>query len=167
MQEEWAPIEGFPGYTISNFGGVRKEGTRDPVQSPVQYGILTVGLRREDDPKVYRRAIPLLVARAFLPDPPIITFDTPIHLDGDRSNSRADNLMWRPRWFAIQFHKQFKHSRFEDWSARIMVLETGEVFDTIQQAARTHGLLETSIYASLCHPGDWVYPKGYHFLYTD
>lgn len=165
MQEEWVHIPEFPGYTINNFGDVETvEGYR-LVHSPVQYDVPTVGLRQ--DRRTHRRAVPLLVAKAFLDDP---TFDgevAPIQLDGDRRNCRADNLMWRPLWFAIKFHKEKRETKFPNWKQPIILVETGEKFKTIQQASSALGLLEIGIYATLAHPGDWAFPTGQHFVYAD
>lgn len=166
MDEEWVHIPEFPGYMVSNYGQVRKPDDRLLTLSPVQYNIPTVGLRVPDDNRTYRRSVPLLVAEAFV-DREHEGFDVPIHLDGDRSNARADNLKWRPRWFAILFHKQCAATKFPNWKAPIVLVETGETFLTIQDACVKYGLLEMSIHTCLWNPDDWVYPYGYHFIYAD
>jgi len=167
MQEEWVHIPDFPGYMISNHGRVSHPDGRILVNSPVQYNIPTVGLRLDGDPKVYRRAVPLLVAAGFLPEPDREDFDTPIHLDGDRSNPRADNLAWRPRWFAIQFHKDRRHTDYPNWQAPIILVETGEKFPTVHEAAQTYGELEKGIHSCLINPRDAVWPHGHHYVYAD
>src|SRR3954463_11128186 len=105
-QMEFKPIDGFPGYSISSYGRVRNDETdRILALTRNQHGVVQVGLMR--DGLQYKRGVALLVARAFLDPPAIETFDTPINLDGDRCNNHIDNLMWRPRWFAVKFHQQF------------------------------------------------------------
>lgn len=167
MQEEWVHIPEFPGYMISNYGEVMKPDGHLLVKSPVQYNVPTVGLRLAGDNRTHRRAVPLLVAQAFLEDCPFDGEVAPIHLDGDRSNARADNLMWRPLWFAIKFHKEKRATKFPNWKARITSVEEGVTFNTIQEASSYYGLLEIAINACLMHPEDWAYPLGMHFVYTD
>ena len=64
-----------------------------------------VGLFR--DQEQYKRSVALLVAKAFLKQPSEF-FDTPINLNGDRLDNQVINLMWRPRWFAIKYNRQFR-----------------------------------------------------------
>lgn len=165
MLEEWLQIEDFPDYYISNYGRVKSEiSNRNLMWSPIQYGIPTVGLMR--DGKQWRRSVPVLVAKTFLPPPLREDFDTPIHLDGDRSNPRADNLMWRPRWFAVNFHKQRTTSPYPNWNRDIQLVETGEVFDNPSQIAEKYGLLEDAIHKAILN-GTEVFPQGYTFRFLD
>lgn len=165
MQEEWLPIDGFDEYVLSNYGTVRNELTgRTMTRSPVQYGMLTVAMMRGG--VQIRRSIGTLVAQHFLPAPEREDFNTPIHLDGDRANCRVDNLMWRPRWFAINFHLERRHGPFDGWSRDIRLLETGEVFDTLKHPAEKYGLLEREIHRSLTN-GTIVYPQGFRFIFIE
>ncbi len=103
MTEIWRPIEAFPGYSVSDHGRIRADKSGRILQLNLnQYGLVQVGLMREG--VQYHRSVPLLVARAFL-EPPFEPFDTPINLDGDRHNNHVDNLVWRPRWFAIRYNQ--------------------------------------------------------------
>src|SRR5262245_2607454 len=98
--EMWAPIEDFPDYSVSNQGRIRSDRfDRVLAVSLTQYGLVQVGLRRGHTQ--HNRSVPLLVAKAFVPEVPG-PFDTPINLNGDREDNRAANLKWRPRWFAIR-----------------------------------------------------------------
>jgi hypothetical protein len=106
--EVWRTIYEFPRYSISNEGRVRNDDTGRLMRlSHNQYNILYVGLvsgRRQ-----YKRSVAVLVAEAFLPDyERTEPFDTPIHLNGDKADCRAHNLMWRPFWFAVKYHRQFQ-----------------------------------------------------------
>jgi hypothetical protein len=108
--EVWRQIYEFPGYSVSNMGRVRNDETgRIMALSRNQYGIVNVGLVLGR--KQYKRSVALLVADAFLPTWESEVFTSPIHLNGDRSDCRAENLMWRPRWFAAKYHRQFKTGR--------------------------------------------------------
>src|SRR4051794_2006535 len=137
--EIWREIPDFPGYSVSNMGRVRNDDTRRIMAlSRNQYGILYVGLTygREQ----FKRSVAVLVADHFLPTFESDAFDTPIHLNGDRSDCRAENLMWRPRDFAIRFHKQFRNDRILV-KKTIEDLKTGERFRNSMAVAQRFGLL--------------------------
>src|SRR3954452_2344535 len=123
---EWVPIRGFPGYSVNPLGQVRNDSTDRILNTRInQYGVPYVGMMREFRQCI--RSLPLLVATAFLPEPNEI-FDTPINLDGDRSNCNVDNLMWRPRWYAIYYVNQFKERYVNPIEAPVRAVETEEVF---------------------------------------
>src|SRR5690348_13611375 len=108
--EVWRQIYEFPAYSVSNMGRVRNDDTgRIMAMSRNQFGIVNVGL--VVGRKQYKRSVALLVAEAFLPTWESEVFTSPIHLNGDREDCRAENLMWRPRWFAIKYHRQFRTGR--------------------------------------------------------
>lgn len=140
---DWEIIPEFPDYSVSAFGKVRNEITgRVLAMTQNQHGILHVGLMR--DGRQHKRAVALLVARMFLPAPEPDTFDTPINLDGDRGHCVVDNLMWRPRWFAVRYHKQF-FSNQRGFVKPIVEIHTGERFKTSWDAATKYGLLDREI----------------------
>lgn len=140
--EEWRQVGDFPGYSISSAGRVRNDDTgRIMALSRNQAGVIHVGLTKSL--RQYKRSVAVLVACYFL-DPPRLNFDTPIHLDGDRDNCEADNLMWRPRWFAIKYHQQFENNR-RGYHSPIREISTGEEFETSWQAAVKYGLLDRDI----------------------
>lgn len=163
MDEKWLTVEEFPDYVVSNYGEVYNGNTgRILSENLVQYGIPTVGLYQ--DGKQYRRSVPVLVALAFLDAPPYNPLQkyAPIHLDGDRQNCRADNLMWRPRWFAVNYHRERLQTSFPNWTAPFECRNTGEIFEHPRDAAMKYGLLETHIHMSVIY-GKPVYPGDYHF----
>ena len=91
------------------------------------------------------------MAKAFLP-PPSDVFDTPINLDGNRFNCAVDNLMCRPRWFAVRYNQQFTHGRYDRPLGRpVTAIETGEVFPDSFLAACRYGLLERDLVLSIEH----------------
>lgn len=136
----------FPGYSVSDAGSVRNDETERILLPQVnQHGIVNVGLTKN---KVqYKRALSILVAEAFVLRPSF-TFDTPINLDGDRRNNRADNLLWRPRWFATKYYQQFQQTH-PCFSRKVQNIETGEVFNTSWEAALTLGALDRDIAFSI------------------
>lgn len=161
MQEEWMQLEEFPDYAVSNYGYVQNTARgRSISRSAVQYGMMTVAMML--DGRQYRRSIATLVAQAFLPPPPREDFNTPIHLDGDRKNCRADNLAWRPRWFAIAYHQEKRSTYYDKWTRDFRLEQTGEVFDNIRVPSQKYGLLERDIHLSLVN-GGYAAPHGYSF----
>lgn len=148
--EDWVPIQGFPGYSVSTLGQVRRDSSGRILRIKVnQYGVPYVGLMREWDQR--QRSLGLIVARAFIPNSSDI-FDTPINLDGDRFNCAVDNLMWRPRWFAVKYNQQFTHGRYErPIEAPVRAIETGEVFPDSFVASCRYGVLERDLVLSIEH----------------
>lgn len=139
----WTKLGAFPDYEIDPFGNVRRLKSGRPVAVTFnQQGVPMVGLSR--DLKQHRRSLALMVATQFLDRPPNSRFDTPIHLDGDRSNCSAENLMWRPRWFAIKYHQQF-HNNLRGFVVPVFEMETGETFKTSWEAALKYGLIDREI----------------------
>jgi hypothetical protein len=144
---DWVPVEGFPGYSINPLGQVAKDSTgRLLIPRYNQYGVPYVGLMREW--QQCSRSLPRLVARAFLPAPSDI-FDTPIQLDGDRSNCRADNLMWRPRWYAVQYNRQFDDRYDHPINSPVRERHDRERFPNSLAAACRYGLLEREVVLSI------------------
>lgn len=142
--EEWRDIEEFPGYAVSDEGRILNDHfNRLMTQNANQQGIMFVGLMR--DGRQYKRSVALLVAEAFLAPPPREDFDTPINLDGDRSNNFATNLEWRPRWFAIKYHAQFNVETPFGFKQAVEILQTGEIFDNVRDCVTKYGLLEKEV----------------------
>lgn len=143
---DWAPIPDFPGYSVNYLGEVRNDDTGGRLlvltMNRSRNGLVQVGLMK--DGTQYKRGVALLVANAFLDPPAIPTFDTPINLDGDRTNNHVENLMWRPRWFAIKYHSQF-HQERRGFADPIVDVDTGEIFHDSFAAAKKYGLLDREI----------------------
>lgn len=140
---DWRNIASFPGYSVSTEGGVRNDDTGRNLKLLVnQRGIVYVGLtsRRVQ----YQRAVSMLVAEAFLPQPRHASFGSPINLDGNRHNNMADNLLWRPRWFARQYFHQFQTSPL-GFHHPIEEIDTREEFKSSWEAATKYGLLDLDI----------------------
>lgn len=147
FENEWAPVQGFPGYSVNPLGQVRKDSTGRILHTRLnQTGVPYVGLMREWRQCI--RSLPRLVATAFLPVPSEI-FDTPINLDGDRTNCSVDNLMWRPRWYAIYYVNQFKDRYNNPIEVPVRALETHEVFSDSLAAGCRYGILEREVVLSV------------------
>lgn len=161
--ESWAQIEEFPDYSVSTLGHVRNDVTgRMMALTRNQQNILHVGLTvgREQ----HRRSVVRLVALAFLEPSGNENFDTPIHLDGDHSNCSVDNLMWRPRWFAIKYHMQFKPGGAQPTLVPIVDINTGEKFANSMEACVEYGLLNEEVVLSLIN-GSFTWPTYQYFAF--
>lgn len=168
----WREIEEFPGYSVSDTGLVRNDQTGLLLGRTLNgSGVAYVNMTR--DRVHHNRAIARLVAEAFLPPPKFTTFDTPINLDGDRTRLEVTNLMWRPRWFAVKYHQQFK----KIWSSSdaVVDIETEKRFKTSMEAAMTYGLLALDIfewclqynyYLEQNVPGVWPTDQRFRFVHT-
>lgn len=157
--EEWQEIDEFPGYAVSNRGRVMNMKTDlIKIQSVNQQGIPHVIMNKEGKP--FRREVIRLVAHTFLKPHDQSHFDTPINLDGERLNNDIDNLVWRPRWFAVRYHQQFKRP-IPFGSTGKFQIESGEEFDSVRDLAKTHGLLEKEIIMA-AHNAVPVFPHWFH-----
>lgn len=137
VRELWVELDEFPNYSVSNMGEVVNIKTGTPIKpSRNQNNVPKVTLQKQRIATTISLAV--LVATTFVPGK-IDYYDTPIHLDGNRSNCRADNLVWRPRWYAIKYHRQFMMDDFYRSSMRVQDVETGLIFDTPREAALYFG----------------------------
>ncbi len=158
--EEWKPVLDFPGYSISRSGELRKDSSGRILAYKVnQYGVIYVGLMREH--RQHQRSLALLVASAFIPRP-FGPMDTPIHLDGDRYNNSVDNLVWRPRWFAVFYNRQFKIPYDNPFLVPIVDLATDREYKDSFDCAKIHGLLERDVVLSILNR-TYVWPTYQQF----
>lgn len=157
--EQWKAIPGF-NYSVSDRGQIRSDKTgRILAVNKNQYGVPQVGMMREGEQ--YHRSVPLLVARAFIKSPSE-AFDTPINLDGDRDNNHVDNLMWRPRWFAVKYNRQFRDPYEYPIMVRLEDIKTLEISENSFECAKRYGLLEEDIVLSILN-NTYVWPTFQEF----
>lgn len=145
--EEWVPLQEFPGYSASDLGRIRND-KRGTLLTPVKQklGYQYVGLIR--DGQQVQRALGKLIAETFVPRPNgYVVFDTVIHLNGERRNCQALNLMWRPRWFALAFMHQFQIGLRE--LPPVHNLTTGEVTEDPRDLVVRDGILLNQIVRSI------------------
>jgi hypothetical protein len=161
--EHWTQLSEFPNYSISDHGRVRNDDTGRFMALLVnQMGNVHVGLTK--GLTQYKRSVPLLVARTYLPTPPE-SFDTPVHLDGDTTNNHFENLVWRPRWFAIKYKLQFSNGK-RGFRVPIRERETKREFANGWEAATTYGLIDREIMQAV-HNLTWVWPTYQVFEVID
>ena len=164
MNEDWASLEtlGFPGYEISNEGRVRNARTEKLLKlSANQYGVVRIGLMKPEESKQITLSLPRLVATMFVTGKSA-QFNTPINLDGDRENNRADNLMWRPRWFAVRYSTQFEENDKAMFRNTIYDVETCDEYKDSREAMIKHGLLEEDVLKSIVN-GSPCFPTWQRF----
>lgn len=154
--EQFRHIPGFPTYRISSFGRVLNHLGIPMALVPNPEGIITVGLYA--DHKQHRRSVKVLVARAFVPGETLM-FNTPIQLDGDYENCRADNIVWRPRWFAWRYTRQFRVEYDWYYAGPIIDRTNNVVYENILAAAVETGSLCEHIHRAVMG-GYRVFPNG-------
>lgn len=158
----------LPAYSVSDEGDVRNDASlRNLAQSVTASGVRKVSLN-DSDGKRRTLGVAHLVATNFV-EGETTTFDTVINLDGDRSNNRAENLMWRPRWFAVAYHRQFSRVPV---GGHCVCFDTEEIFPRPIDAAMKYGLMEIDIVQSCFRTEEVAYrgqsgvwPTGYEFMW--
>jgi hypothetical protein len=143
---KWQELDEFPDYAVNTLGEVHNIKTGMPRRTSInQQGIVKISLYRGRE--LITRSVAVMVAEAFC-DGYTDLFNTPIHLDGDRVNCRADNLMWRPRWYAVQYHRQFGYEAFHNSEIDILEINSNQVYHSTKHAAMNLGLYFNDIYNS-------------------
>ena len=157
--EEWRKIPGYDDrYSASSEGRIRNDKTGRIMkthdnQNGQECLILTVGGVK------YSCRVSRLVLLAFYGEPEGDEFEA-AHLDGDYFNNRLDNLQWMTRKELVNL--TFRRGTRVPRSRRaVRVVETGEVYPSIREAARELNLWPECIRA--CLKGKYETTGGYHF----
>lgn len=147
---QWLPIERFSNYTVNRDGQVRNNTTKRILKPQINQARVVYVVMIDDWGARKNVALANLVARIFL-FPPHRTFEnpTPIHLDGDHRNCSADNLEWRPRWYALEYTRQFKNPFPSPLRRPLRAQGTDEVFSCSLDAAMRYGLREYDVVRSI------------------
>lgn len=151
MRTVWKTIPEFEKYEVNQYGEFVNARTDHPIKTfRTQSGHAKISIY--DKSGILRtRSAGVIVASLFLEEPPE-EFDTVIHLDGDYMNCAAHNLMWRPRWFAIRYHKQFNFDSFHTGYAHPTLIQdrdTGKRYSSIKEVCTTEGLYYFDVYKSI------------------
>jgi hypothetical protein len=117
------------------------------------------------DGQQWHRSVPLLVAKAFITQTSG-AFDTPINLDGNRHNNYVENLVWRPRWFAIKYNRQFREPYDLPLMTPLVDLKTGEISVNSRECFKQYGLLEQDLVLSVLNR-TYVWPTYQEFGFVD
>lgn len=175
MNERWKRIEGFEDYEVSDHGCIRRGRF---LLAPSRTADGTLKINMSQNGVLTTRSLKTLVAEAFVPNqrpeipmevdifgdrivvPEQKPWTTPILLDGDPANCHYMNIMWRPRWFAWKYKRQFNEPVPRTYDIDVVNLTTGTTYYNVQQAGIEHGVLWRDIYHSIL-TGDFVFPTGH------
>ena len=165
IDQIWAEIEEFPNYEISNWGLIYNKRRKSVMQSSLTtHGHVKISLVNWTGR--YTRSVALLVAEAFVPSPDSLC-DTVVILDGVLTNVMAENLVWRPQWYAWKYVRQFKVIQpIHYHNLQVDNVQTGASYPSIIDAARKEGLLFDDIWRST-YTGLRTYPNNYTFIITE
>lgn len=149
MLEEFREVEEFPDYEVSEFGLIRNAHTKH-VNGTYNNGsdVLQVSMRRGGRPHI--RAVHIVVARAFLDPHPDEGRFVPWHIDRDWQNCAADNLEWKPLWWAARIARQDKQIEPRDYRP-IRHVKSGQEYDNALECARAIGGLEDLVLLTAQH----------------
>ena len=147
MRTEWRNVEGFQDYIVSNDGQVKN--TKRNVLMSLRLnkeGFAMVNFSR--DKQIHTRSVARVVANAFLEPPISRAYNSIIHLNGDKADCRALNIMWRPRWYTIRYHQMF-----EEMPARVGVYipELDKYYYSLREFCTTYGLVESWTYLDIAN----------------
>lgn len=163
--EQWLTIEEFPTYEVSDRGQVANLGTGRILKQTLNHvtGLYWVGLRKHL--QQHTRSTHRLVAEAFLhPAPGPAREFVPVHINGDKSDNRAENLVWKSLSFSRELNNQ--RTRSYPLSTRtIRCIETGELFEDSREAAEAVDGLERYIVQAAGQGSSMSY-RGYHWEFS-
>lgn len=151
--DEWIALEEFPDYEICRRGLIRNKKTqRVRKVAPNAQGVIKVLLMKEK--KQYTRSVAKLVATTFIREPE--EGEVVVHKDEDHANVSADNLEWKPRWFAQE--RAYQSKRDEPLRlGKIMMDATGVVYDSALECAKAIDGIEKYIILCAGNPGESIY----------
>lgn len=169
---EWKPIPGYH-YSVSSDGKIKNDLTQKLIR-PCRTGrggeYQAVALRNENGVKKFY--VHRLVAQAFLENPN--SKEQVNHIDGDKTNNDANNLEWvtGSENQIHRFHvlgkcttpdhlKKLRNAARKATSEKVRCVETGEIFQSQSEAAKSLGLSICAINACVC--GRNKTAGGYHW----
>ena len=169
--ENWALIEDFPPYAVSDLGSVMNTETgvflTPYLNSTKQGASVIVNLR---GPGVQTtRALRRLVAEAFVPQfepDPHHLFDTPVLKDGDHWNVVSYNIAWRPRWFAMRYSRTMAQSWIRLPTPPVICVETGVTYSSVVAAAIENCENPRDIFNSAGEMNSYVFPFRHSYRFV-
>lgn len=163
--DTWAPIDGFPNYGVSTSGQVANLDTERLISvSYNREGVAKVTLVGEDGRK-YCRSLGLLIVNTFTPHHSPL-FTNVVHLNGDRTDLRIENLVLRPHWFAVLYNRQFKPGYKVGYNAPIRDRDTGIEYPNSMAVSTTFGVLDREIFVSILNR-TYLFPTNQMFEFVE
>lgn len=163
MKTVWKDIPGFGDrYAVSNTGYVSNKATGRVLKSwSDNNGYQKVALCQNGYCK--QMFVHRLVATAFV-DKKDDNLEVN-HKDGDKSNNSADNLEWCTRSENLAHSYRVLHRKRNGGRPRVKVLcvETGEVFDSIADAAKAKSVNKSNLHAVVSPKSYKKTCGGYHW----
>ena len=159
--EKWVTIRNFPDYEINTNGRIRNIKTGRMLKTSINHnGYETVCLRKNKTQ--YTKRVHRLVVESFYDnDCPELDVN---HIDGNKTNNSIDNLEYCTRKENIKHaikNKLFIPNDFGKSRIKILVIETGETYDSINECGRNLGIDPSFIKQYFL--GKVKSCKGYHF----
>lgn len=162
MREEWRQMVGHPKFLVSNFGRISNKKGKIYATWINHEGYEQVCLCENNHKFVVK--VHQEVAKAFIPSvegKPIIN-----HIDGVKTNNRIENLEW------TTYSMNVKHAlaiglakKPEPVRRMVRCVETGEVFESLQQAGEKTKAIASHI--SACCTGERKTTGGLHWEYVN
>jgi hypothetical protein len=160
IDEQWAAIEGYPDYAISNYGHV-KSLRSDRILKPREnsYGLQRVVLYKDREPHDFY--VHHLVAAAFLDE-----YQPGMQVRHRNEQKKSDNNVYNLRFrYGHRMGQLVKHPTPPGQIRRVMIIETQMIFKTVSDCANYIGGSPSSIYRVL--RGDRPSHLGYTFQYVE
>lgn len=158
MDEElWREWPRDPRVKVSNKGNVVS--CKRGAWTPLKVSYSNSGYQRVSDGRgseyVHR-----MVAETWIDNPN--NYREVNHINGDKSDNRVENLEWTTR--SENICHAYRTGLRKAKGTPIRIVETGEVFESIQECARRIGGYQSAI--STCLAGKRSTHHGYHFEYA-
>lgn len=151
MIEAWYPLDfmGYDNYDVSNTGKVRKhtqKRTRLMKPRRTASGHTFIGLTANGVQKAH--TIAKLVLEATGTPKKGYKANYILHLDGDRTNNRLDNLRWANKKTSTRYRRSYiRESQLKDCTTRpVIEMNDKRLYKSIMDAARAYGIPPIDIY---------------------
>lgn len=156
--EEWRPVTDYPNYEVSNYGKIRNKHTLQILSQRVRGGYLASALYNNDG----RRDIPVHRAEMFAFHNKESDMEVN-HIDGNKMNNALENLEYCTRSDNMRhaFRTGLKQPSGGKKPKKVKVVETGDVYTSIWECARSIGGDQRHV--SACLSGKRNSHKGLHF----